>query len=421
MAEYFKIELYTMLLLIAGFVALLAAIVPVLMEKKHISAPIIYLVIGSIGYFFYMKYDVKPLDHLDIIEHVTEFVILIALTNTGLKIKNPFKWKTWKYSFRLLAIAMPLTIIAAAYLGWYIAGLAPATAILFGALISPTDPVLASELQTSQPSEEDTSTIKLGLTSEAGINDGLAFPFTYFAIMLITMGSDYMQWIGSWVLHEFFLMIIIGLVVGLLSGWGLCKLIFSLTSGDKLSKISRGIISLSLTLLPYALAEIVGGYGFIAVFAAACLFSNFEHYKNHMDSLHDFNEELESYVVALIFISTGVFIAIHYNDFLDAEIISVALIMVLVVRPVAGYLSLIKTDLTGFQKFVLSFYGIRGVGSIYYLSYALLAAEFADKEKLLSITVVTIFLSVLIHGFSARSIQKEILRRNPAENKTQGE
>lgn len=406
---YFETEHYNYLLLIAGIVALLAAIIPVLLQKKYTSAPIAYLIIGVVVYAIVSKYEIKPLEHLEEIKHITEFVILVALANAGLRIKEPFKWKTWKYAFRLLAIAMPVTIGAATFLGWWIVGLAPATALLFGALISPTDPVLASELQTSEPGKEDTSQSKLGLTAEAGVNDGLAFPFTYLAIFAVTKGMDYKTWIGEWLLHEFLIKIALGVVIGLLSGWLLYKLIVSISRDhDTLSRISRGILSLALLTLPYAITEYIGGYGFLAVFFAACMFSNYELHSKHMNSLHDFNEELESFVVAVLFITIGFFIAFHYRILFDLEIMGTALLMVLIVRPLAGYASLVKTGLNPFQKFVLSSYGIRGIGSLYYLAYGLSAASFTDPKKLIAVTTATIFFSVIIHGITARHVQKYI-------------
>ncbi|MGV3459247.1 MAG: cation:proton antiporter [Flavobacterium sp.] len=364
---------------------------------------------------FSVRYEFDPLKNLELIERITEFVLLVALANAGLKIKEPFSWKTWHYSFRLLTIAMLLTIAAGAFISWKIAGLAPAGALLFGALIAPTDPVLASELQTSEPSKKDTSTIKLGLTTEAGINDGLAFPFVYFAIYAATKGLDFEEWAGGWFIHDFIIKIIIAIGIGLAVGALLCRLVFTSGSRDKISKISRGIISLALMLLPYAVTEIIGGYGFLAVFVAACIFSHREEHAEHMDDLHDFNEELESIVVAIIFIMTGFFIAYHHEILYDTEILAVALLMVFIVRPVAGYLSLLGTKLIPFQKFVLSFYGIRGVGSLYYLAYALTAATFTDAAKLLEITIVTIFMSMLVHGFTARFIQKKIKEYHDAK------
>lgn len=408
MPDYFALENYDLILLSLGVAAILAATVPVLMKRKFISAPIIYMLFGIGVYLLLLHYFFQPMQYSEIIKRVTEFVVIIALTNAGLKIKEPFKWKTWRHSFRLLAIAMPITIVAASFLGWWIAGFAPATALLFGALISPTDPVLASELQTSQPSDADTSKIRLGLTSEAGLNDGLAFPFTYFAIMAAQYGMNFEDWIGNWLWHHFLLRIAIGLIIGIALGWVLFKIVFNIAEKDMLSKISRGILSLSLTLVPYAITEVIGGYGFIAVFAAACMFSRYEKFDEHMDSLHDFNEELESIVVAIIFIATGIFIASNYYIFLNFSIVAIALLMILIVRPAAGYLSLIGTKLNTFQRFVLSFYGIRGIGSVFYLAYALTTVKFENSEKLFDVTIATIFFSVLIHGLTAQSVQKRI-------------
>lgn len=409
MDKYFEPESYTLLLLIAGCVALLAAIVPVVLGKRFVSAPIVYLFIGGVAYHIIGFYNIHPLEHLEVIQHVSEFVVLVALANAGLRINDPFSWQTWKNTARLLAIAMPLTIIAAVFLGWKFLALAPATAALFGALISPTDPVLASELQTSEPGEPDKSKSKLGLTAEAGINDGLAFPFTWLAITIATKGTDYTQWWESWLLHALLLKTVIGVAAGLLTGWLLYKLVFSISSKNKtLSRISRGILSLTLVLLPYAVAEIAGGYGFLSVFFAACIFSNYEKYQEHMTSLHDFNEELESFAVAVIFITIGIFIGLHSRVLLNWPIMVTAALMVLVVRPLAGYISLIGTRLNRVQRFVLSFYGIRGIGSIYYLAFALTEADFEQLKELIGVTTATIFLSVIIHGISAKWAHKKI-------------
>ena len=114
----------------------------------------------------------------------------------------------------------------------------------------------------------------------------------------------------------------------------------------------------------------------------------------------------------VIFIVTGIFIASHYYILIDVKIISVALIMIFLIRPVIGYLSLLGTDLNKFQKFVLSFYGIRGIGSVFYLAYALTSADFKDSEKLFEITIAIIFFSVLIHGLTAHRVQKRIYKHD---------
>ncbi len=405
----FSKDLYNYILLAAGLITLMAAVIPNVLQKKILTPPILYLIIGVVFALAgkeYSSFDIMK--HADIIRRVSEFVVIIALTNAGLKIKHPFSWQTWKYSFRLLVITMPLTIIGASFVGWWLLGLAPAAAILFGALISPTDPVLASDLQTSRPSKKDLSKIRLGLTSEAGLNDGLAFPFTYLAIYLAAEGGEIGDWLGKWFYTEVLYKIAMGALIGFFSGAALYKLIFTITAKSHHANISRGILALALTLLPYGLTELLGGYGFIAAFIAACAFSNSEDKAEHMDSLHDFTEEVERIIVALLFVFIGIYVCAAINELLDLMIFTAALLVLLVIRPVSGWLALQRTDLSAFEKFTLSFYGIRGVGSVFYLMYAFEKTQFPDSYKLIHITTVVIVLSVLIHGLTAAAIQKRL-------------
>jgi NhaP-type Na+/H+ or K+/H+ antiporter len=412
-SELFDFNTYNIHLFLIGLVVLLAATIPNLLKNKNISEPIIYIALGLLIYLFGNDYaSIAPLNNIKIIEEITEFVVIVALTNAGLKIKDPFSWKTWKYSFWLLAITMPLTIVASAFISSWILGFAPAAAILFGSLISPTDPVLASDLQTSKPSKNDSSKTRLALTSEAGINDGLAFPFTYFAIFLATRGNHYSEWIVEWFFVDFIIKTVIGVAVGLSLGWILYKVIFTFTSKTQQSNISRGILSVALTLIPYAVTQMLGGYGFLAVFVAASAFSNREKDVRHMDNLHDFTEEIERIFVALLFVILGIYLGANFQDLIDWRLISVALILILIIRPIAGYIALTNKKISRFEKFVLSFYGIRGVGSIYYLMFALSKVEFDDSQKLIELTAVTIILSILIHGISAASIQKKLNQYN---------
>ncbi|HEX8270514.1 MAG TPA: cation:proton antiporter [Flavobacterium sp.] len=407
--DFAQIDPYHLQMILWGFITLLAATIPNILKSRNITAPIVYLIIGIVIYLATNNYStIAGLDNVMTIRKICEFVVLVALVNAGLKIRKPFQWSTWKYSFWLLIVTMPLTILAVAWAGAEFLGLAPAAALLLGALISPTDPVLAADLQTSPPSEKDISNTRLALTSEAGINDGLAFPFVYFALYMATEKGDYSDWLQHWILVDVFYKISMGCAMGLVTGWLLHNLIYKMTSRNQHSQISRGILALSLTLLPYALTEIVGAYGFIAVFVAACVFSNSEKIIEHMDSLHDFTEEIEGIFVALLFVIIGIYLCENYEALMDWRLILFALLIIIIIRPVFGWLALCRSDLSNFEKLVVSFYGIRGVGSIFYLMYALSEVKFPDAEKLIQVTAVTITLSVFIHGLSAAAIQKKL-------------
>lgn len=409
MFDEFKIDPYILILLGAGLISLLAAVVPNVLRRRQFTPPVVYLLIGMVLAVIGGNYtDFDILQHGEYIKRISEFVVIIALTNAGLKIKKPFSYETWKYSLRLLIITMPLTIIAAAWCGYWILGLAPATAILFGAIISPTDPVLASDFQTSKPSKEDDSEIRLGLTSEAGLNDGLAFPFTFFAIYLVSKGMDYSAWATEWLMVDVLYKITVGTLIGFVTGWLLFKIIFRVTSENHHSRISRGILSLALTLLPYAIAELLHSYGFIAVFISACVFSRSEEKVKHMDSLHDFTEETERIFVAFLFIVVGIYVTANFENLVRLEVVATALLCLFLIRPLAGWIALTGMRLRRIDRFVLSFYGIRGVGSVYYLMYAFQEASFPTAIDAIQLTTLIIVLSVLLHGLSASMITSKI-------------
>ena len=175
---------------------------------------------------------IDPVDVRPTVQRLTEITVLVALMGVGLALDRPFSfrnresWGAWSATWRLLVIAMPLTIAGMALLGWAL-GLAPAAALLLGALLSPTDPVLAGDVQVAGPrvvdderedaeggegkdSESPESTesaeeidekdeVRFALTSEAGLNDGLAFPFVYAAIFLAVEGPVsgwFLRWVG---------------------------------------------------------------------------------------------------------------------------------------------------------------------------------------------------------------------------------
>jgi sodium/hydrogen antiporter len=318
-------------------------------------------------------------------------------------------------SWRLLAFTMPLTIAATALLGWWALGLVPATAILFGAVIAPTDPVLASEVQTTDPSSPDYSRSRVALTTEAGLNDGLAFPFTNLAIAIAIVGFEPREWLTGWLVMDVFYRILAGAVVGVATGWCLAKLLFGIKALDF---FTTGSIALSLTLLPYALAELTAGYGFISVFVAACTFRQQESRHHYQQILHDFSEEMERILVAILMFLIGAYIASGALGPLTWQGVLVALAVIFLVRPLAGMLSFAGHPLPSWDKWVLSFYGIRGIGSLYYLGYALHRTDFEQAKELWAVVLLIIVISVVVHGLSAKPVMAALDRRSQRKNAT---
>ena len=300
---------------------------------------------------------------------------------------------------------MPVTIAAVYFLGIWGLGFAPASAMLLGAVIAPTDPVLASDVQTSHPYEDDYSSARLALTTEAGLNDGLAFPFTNMAIAMAVAGAAPSLWFADWLLIDFFYKIIGGVIIGVFLGWVLAKIMFLLPIlKDHNSKISLSLFTISLTLIPYGIAEIFGTYGFIAVFVAACVFRNAEAKTEYLGRLHDFSEVLEKIVVAILFLLAGSYLSLHFIDDFQWYMIPITLVIIFLIRPAAGMLAIWPTSLPTTKKYIISFYGIRGIGSMYYLLYAFYQADFEHSKELLALLSVVIIMSVFFHGLTARYV-----------------
>ncbi|HEU4337625.1 MAG TPA: cation:proton antiporter, partial [Nocardioides sp.] len=202
---------------ILGLSLLLATLLPHLTRRVALSPPIVLVGVGlAIGLLpLADEVSLQPEDNRELITHVAEFTVLVSLMGVGLAIDRMLdlrswrSWRTWSPVWRLLLVAMPLTILGTMLLGWWVAGLAPAVALLLGAVLAPTDPVLASDVQVGEPLTEDVAEaeaeddvdedddIRFSLTAEAGLNDGLAFPFVHLALLLLAGGFGLAE-AGTW-------------------------------------------------------------------------------------------------------------------------------------------------------------------------------------------------------------------------------
>src|ERR1700712_5345710 len=178
----------------------LAAILPRVVAHRAFSTPIVFLGLGVVVHLLPLGLvNPDPRVHPNVARHLAEVTVIIALMGAGLRLDRPFGRVRWSSTWRLLIVTMPLSIIATALLGWWALGLGPAAAGLLGAVLAPTDPVLASDVQVGEPSEDEESEdeVSFALTSEAGLNDGLAFPFTYIPIAMAAKGASAGNWIGE--------------------------------------------------------------------------------------------------------------------------------------------------------------------------------------------------------------------------------
>ena len=409
--------------LVAGVSLLLAIVLPALLDRWAISAPMVLVAVG-IGLGFTSLPDGMPLDpqaNRAAIEHVTELAVLVALMGVGLAIDRPLSfrdrgsWRKWSSTWRLLGITMPLCIGAIALLAWG-AGVAPAAALLLGAVLAPTDPVLASDVQVAGPQTGDgevdeSDELRFALTSEAGLNDGLAFPFVYAAILLATEGAV-QHWALEWVGYYLIGKIVLGVLAGIVVGRVLAYVAFRSASPSlRVAERGESLLALAALISAYGVGEVIGGYGFLAVFVCAMTFRSAERSHDYHAAMHQVAERLERLLTLFVLLVLGIALSRGLLASLDWRGVAIGLGLILVVRPVAGLIALSpmgpwESQLTGRQRWAAAFFGVRGVGSIYYLAYA--AGESAElgTDWLWSTVAFAVVASVLVHGALASPLMR---------------
>jgi NhaP-type Na+/H+ or K+/H+ antiporter len=315
---------------------------------------------------------------------------------------------------------MPLTIGTVALLGWA-AGLAPAAALLLGAALAPTDPVLASDVQVAGPQTGDhevdeSDEVRFTLTSEAGLNDGLTFPFVYAAILLATEGAVSgwaLEWVGWYLIGK----VVIGVVAGILVGRLLSFTAFR-SKSDALRVAERGesLLALAALVASYGVAEVVGGYGFLSVFACAMTFRAAERSHDYQAAMHDVAERLERLLTLFVLLVLGIALTRGLLNALDWRGVAIGLGLILVIRPLAAMASLSvrrsghRDGLTSGERWAIAFFGVRGVGSLYYLAYASKEDPVLASDWLWSTIAFTIVASVLVHGVLSTPVMARLSR-----------
>ncbi|WP_410482833.1 cation:proton antiporter [Sphingomonas sp. A2-49] len=403
------------ILVLTGFGLLTALVVwlPLALRKLPLSLPIVCIALGA-ALFSLPQVTLRPLPILypEITERFTEFVVIIALMGAGLKIDRVFRWRDWAVTWRLLAITMPLGILAiAAVVAWGM-GLPWAIALLLAASLAPTDPVLAADIQVGPPKSEDEDEVRFGLTSEAGLNDGFAFPFVHLAIALAAAAGTGRPWLGEWLSYRVLWEIGAGVGAGWLIGRAFGWLTFHVPAQTKLAQTGDGLIALAATCISYGFTEIIHCYGFLAVFVTALTFRGTHRSHDFHHDMHDVTEQIERLAMMVLLLLFGGALVSGLLANVSLVDVLVALAILLIIRPVTGLIGLTGHDADRSEKLTLAFFGIRGVGSIYYLAYGLNHMDVAGAEKLWGLVGMVVLFSVVLHGLTVTPIMRLLDRQH---------
>ena len=408
---------------VAGAAFLGLTFQPAFRDARWFNLPLIYIVVGvllglgGLPVIDPMADGAEGGLQTEIVTHVSELIVIISLAGAGLAIDLKEGWRRWQPTWRLLGIAMPLTILAIVGLGYAWLGLGLASAMLLAASLAPTDPVLARSVQVGPPNQheedgEKEGPIKVGLTAEAGLNDGLAFPFVWFAITLalVASGEKGDGWFWTWLGFDAVYRVAAGIAIGWAVGWFLVNVIHSRFGDARQGAQNAALTVLAATFLSYGLTEAADGYGFLAVFVAArasrALTRGTEG-EGYNREAHEMADQLEQILLALLLLWLGMWIGAGLWREWQLSDMLFGLLLIFVVRPLAGYVSLLGYDCPSVHRWKLAFFGVRGMGSIFYIAYGQTHALFEDVDAVWRVATMAILVSIVAHGFMARHFMDE--------------
>lgn len=343
------------------------------------------------------------------IERLAEFSVIVALFSAGLKLDRRLGIRSWRSAILLLALVMPLTIAAVAGLSALLMGLSAGAAVALAAVLSPTDPVLASDVQVGPPGEEaDEPEPRFALTAEAGFNDGLAFPFVFLGLYLASESGS--GWVVEWLLADLLYAVTLGLATGVLAGRAVAALVSRLHGRGLLSPAHDGWLAIATVLAVYGLTEALGAYGFLAAFASGLAFRRYERNHEFHARVHGGAEAVEKFTELALVLLLGSTVTLSGLAEPGVGGWLVILALLFVVRPLVTVVAFHGSAVPVAERWFIGWFGIRGIGSFYYAAVVLGAGVLStgEAEILYWTTVACAGVSIVLHGITATPLARRL-------------
>lgn len=428
--------------IVIGLLLVTIALFVAYVRRLPLTSSLLYLTVGVLlGPNIAGMIRMDPLEWSVFLEHLSEVAVVVSLFAAGLKLRSPFNDRRWLAPVRLAFVSMTITVGLIAAVGFWVLHLPLGVAVLLGAILAPTDPVLASEVQVDSPWDRDK--LRFSLTGEAGLNDGTAFPFVMLGLGLLGLHhiGDYgLRWLAVDVIWA----TTGGLAIGAGTGLVIGRLAVFLRRRHRETAGLEELLSLGLLSLAYGLALAAATYGFLAAFAAGLALRRIEvkeepeseqnekppGVSDESDPAEDaahapksepaylawavltFNEQLERLLeVATVLLLGGMLV----TGYLPMQSLYLVPLLLLVIRPVAVYLGLLGSNVQRQHRRYIAWFGIRGIGSIYYLMYAINHGLSDDYAKILTgLVFVTAATSIAVHGISVTPLMNLYSKRRKA-------
>ena len=408
---------YALALLFAG-IALYIAIGALSHEHERAwSAAVIYLGLGLLAALGLHVLGIEPLDPLAdevLLERLTELTIVLAVFSAGLSVQRLVSVRQWRSVAVLLLVVMPVTIGLVALFATEVMGLSLAAAIILGAMLAPTDPVLAGDVGLGPPGEDDhAEDPHFSLHTEAGLNDGLAFPFVLMGVLIATEGGT--GWVVDWLLADVLYALGVATVAGAAAGYGIAAAHVRLRDRALLLHEFDAFVALATVLLVYGGVELLGAYGFVAVFWAGVTFRRYEFEHEVNRRVHDGADEYSKLFELAVLLVAGSLVTLDGLSEPGVAGWLLAPLLLLVIRP-AIVLALSGGSLLGWgQRLFLAWFGVRGIAALFYAAYVIHSGALSDDEAttVFWTALAVVLVSVVVHGVSASPLSRRWLGRAP--------
>lgn len=432
--------------LLIGVLMLTRGLTATYIHRLPFTSAILYLAAGLIlGPTVLNIFYFDPLQQSARLEVLTEIAVLISLFSAGVKMPVPVRLARWRAPLRLAWVSMSITVGLIAAFSYYVLDLPLGAGVLLGAVLAPTDPVLATDVQSRHPGDNDQ--LRFTLTCEAGMNDGTAFPFVMLGLGLLglhELGDSGWRWVFfdvAWATAG-------ALLIGVAGGAIIAKIVWHLRGQEQKHDVLDDLVGLGLIAIVYGMSLLLHTWGFLAVFFAAVALRQTElklarsagikpellnaDVAEPMDAATSpepapppivsaealvFKEHLERLSELVLVLLLG---GMLFLDFWNWHTISLALFVFVVARPLSVFLGLIGTDTTWRIRMISGWFGVRGIGSIYYLMYAIQHGLPEDLARdLIHLSLIVVTLSILVHGTSVKPLMNRLWGRrgDPSQKK----
>ena len=427
-------------LLLCGLVLVGIALTGSYVKRLPLSGAIIYVAIGlTIGQHGFKLIDPRLPADAELIERVAELAIIVSLFGAGLKLRVPLRNIRWLIPFRLAFLSMAVTVGILTAIGVFFLHLSLGAAIFLGGVLAPTDPVLAADVQVEHPFSYDP--VRFGLTAEAGLNDGTAMPFVLLGLGLLGLHD-----IGPlglrWLLFDLVWKTAAGFAIGSVLGFSVARLVLHMRREQREALGLDDFLALGLIALSYSCGEFVRTNGFLAVFAAGLALRRQERNETGKEfpeeaaskisltpgwreevatnpklapvymaqTLLNFNQHLENVGELVVVVLVG---ALLWQSTFVASFAWIAVLLLFVIRPISIEAGLLGSPVAKVDRHLMSWFGVRGIGSVYYLCYGIthgLPHEIARTCGIVTFTVIAA--SIVLHGITVSPVMNWYSRRS---------